>query len=1039
MLKYIVKNKKSNNKAMEFYYRQCREVVSITQGQQIMFARKDQNTGLAEVYYLNNYYLGIRQLTAKGTMITIIKDDQAEGFLVYETFDNQGSLVSKQVLDENLDVVSSTSYEDGITVTYQRSDGLITCQTINNKTVLEVTYNDNTVAYIDEFGGTTVYTLDPVWGNVVTIQLPDGRVIQDTYDVGGSALTKKTFGNSEAAPTYEFSYENGYLKSISGAQNMSYGFDYTKGELTGVTKCGSSVEEHVHSLTQTTSYYPKQNAPLYSIVRKYDKYGRLESIDNDALQCSYSVYPKFKNNGDLDENVDNSSSRLAMTKDNVSNETARYCYTDAGLLVEKTVTAKNDFSLKKSTETFEYDDLSRLHKTFYENHQTNQERSESIHYEPVLANQLSAHIEQDGNDDCKYTYVARLNNVVKVKVDFPERDELQKVTRQDMTFGGLHLAKKYTYEGSRVQSVDHVQVTTNSNGTKTERTLEKNQYAYDDAGRITQTVCEFENNANSKTITYAYDSFGRLQRENNPFLDKSFVFCYDDIGNLTNVITYAYAAPDGVLGHPISTQAFTYNADRLTAFGNKAITYNANGEMASFDGWDYSWSKGKLSRMEKTIGGSSTWAVKPSIPSIPSLPDIKAYSFTYNAFGQRTSMSYSFTEGSSSLSPVQVGDVTAYTKAFQYDHAGRLISESNVKTLYAEGSASTSIVYLYDGNTMIGMQYTANGTDNLYYFHRNLQGDVIGIYDTNGVLKVKYNYDAWGNCTIDNTQTTDIALAKANPIRYRGYYYDQDTGLYYLNARYYSPELRRFISPDDTAYLDPENVDGLNLYAYCYNDPVNYADPSGNSPTKWWEWALAGVTTAGLIVGTIFTGGLLGGAFLGAAIGAGVSLGTQAVQGQLNWAQFALDIGVGAISGMLGVSSASRLITTSVGFLIGGASNFASQLISYKSINNIVWWKVIVSACIGGIAGFMGGAGNQNAQVLNSATKVSKAMNSVNKVLGRMNTGYYSSARYAKTALTNVSNRLGKAIIQEQTKMLIESMLWYGGSTIGNNFLMGMF
>ena len=95
-------------------------------------------------------------------------------------------------------------------------------------------------------------------------------------------------------------------------------------------------------------------------------------------------------------------------------------------------------------------------------------------------------------------------------------------------------------------------------------------------------------------------------------------------------------------------------------------------------------------------------------------------------------------------------------------------------------------------------------------------------------MKVRYIYDAWGNCTIDSS-TADIELAKLNPIRYRGYYYDRDTGLYYLNARYYSPELRRFISPDDTAYLNPENVNGLNLYAYCYNDPVNYADPSGHS------------------------------------------------------------------------------------------------------------------------------------------------------------------------------------------------------------------
>ena len=95
-------------------------------------------------------------------------------------------------------------------------------------------------------------------------------------------------------------------------------------------------------------------------------------------------------------------------------------------------------------------------------------------------------------------------------------------------------------------------------------------------------------------------------------------------------------------------------------------------------------------------------------------------------------------------------------------------------------------------------------------------------------MVVKYLYDAWGNCTI-SSETTNYTLAAANPIRYRGYYYDHDTGLYYLNARYYSPKWRRFVSPDETTYLDPESVNGLNLYCYCNNDPVNFVDPSGNS------------------------------------------------------------------------------------------------------------------------------------------------------------------------------------------------------------------
>ena len=98
--------------------------------------------------------------------------------------------------------------------------------------------------------------------------------------------------------------------------------------------------------------------------------------------------------------------------------------------------------------------------------------------------------------------------------------------------------------------------------------------------------------------------------------------------------------------------------------------------------------------------------------------------------------------------------------------------------------------------------------------------------DNSGNIVVKYTYDAWGNCAIVNA--TNAEVATINRIRYRSYYLDLETKLYYLNARYYNPEWRRFISPDSVDYIDPETPNGLNLYAYCNNDPVNYADPSGH-------------------------------------------------------------------------------------------------------------------------------------------------------------------------------------------------------------------
>ena len=217
----------------------------------------------------------------------------------------------------------------------------------------------------------------------------------------------------------------------------------------------------------------------------------------------------------------------------------------------------------------------------------------------------------------------------------------------------------------------------------------------------------------------------------------------------------------------------------------------------------------------------------------------------YNAYGQRIGVRYTFRLSAPS-SAIAMGTLMGYTKAFCYDQSGRLICERKIGNYYGEGTASEQTVFLYDESGIIGMMYT--GTDDetdTYYFRRNLLGDVIGIYDTTGTKVGGYAYDAWGNCTI--TLNTN-GIATKNPIRYRGYYYDQDTGLYYLNARYYSPTWRRFISPDDTNYLDPEIESGLNLYCYCNNDPVNYADPSGHWIETVFDMFSLGVSVVDVVI-----------------------------------------------------------------------------------------------------------------------------------------------------------------------------------------------
>ena len=169
----------------------------------------------------------------------------------------------------------------------------------------------------------------------------------------------------------------------------------------------------------------------------------------------------------------------------------------------------------------------------------------------------------------------------------------------------------------------------------------------------------------------------------------------------------------------------------------------------------------------------------------------------------------------------------------------------------------------------------ANGTMLFYYLY-NLQGDVIAIVRAaTGQIVAKYSYDAWGNCTVTNA--TGYAVGDKNPFRYRGYYYDTETGLYYLNSRYYSPEFGRFINVDSELAGVGGTTHGYNLFAYCFNNPVNMSDPDGNWP-KWLEttakvFAVAAVVATAAIVVAVAVAGSGGMAVAAAGMAFGTSCG----------------------------------------------------------------------------------------------------------------------------------------------------------------------
>ena len=140
--------------------------------------------------------------------------------------------------------------------------------------------------------------------------------------------------------------------------------------------------------------------------------------------------------------------------------------------------------------------------------------------------------------------------------------------------------------------------------------------------------------------------------------------------------------------------------------------------------------------------------------------------------------------------------------------------------------STNALEYYYDESGICAINY--NGQN--YHFQKNAFGDVVRIFGWDGFPVSEYVYDAWGNCKAIDLNGVEIVdsshIANVNPFRYRGYYFDTETGFYYLESRYYNPKTCRFITPDEIKYLDPMSVGGLNLYTYCNNNPVMYKERS---------------------------------------------------------------------------------------------------------------------------------------------------------------------------------------------------------------------
>ena len=305
--------------------------------------------------------------------------------------------------------------------------------------------------------------------------------------------------------------------------------------------------------------------------------------------------------------------------------------------------------------------------------------------------------------------------------------------------------------------------------------------------------------------------------------------------------------------------------------------------------WIYTWERGR--QLKSMSNGTTTW------------------NMTYDADGMRTSR-------------------TNGTNTYYYYYESGLLTYMKYNSLvmrFTYDAQSNPVSMTYNGNT--------------YFYALNLQGDVMALLDADGNEVVSYHYNGWGKLINTTASSTGMlySLALYNPLRYRSYVYDRETGLYYLQSRYYNPTICRFISADDVSLIGANDaVISHNLYAYCSNNPVTRADDEGH----FWHLILGAVigvasqyisdVVTNLSQGKSFTESLvptstladyaaagLSGAIAATGIGFGASVAVNAaisgatyvanshIHGEeVNLEDLSLTIGIGAIAGMVGGSGA---------------------------------------------------------------------------------------------------------------------------------------
>ncbi|HHU56585.1 MAG TPA: RHS repeat-associated core domain-containing protein, partial [Acholeplasmataceae bacterium] len=732
-------------------------------------------------------------------------------------YDKEGKLIDVVKLEDynEYDENNPNSYDQRVKYQYDSQDRLVKIIMDNNyyyefiydsqNRISEVKINSSTLVsytYLMKNGYYTDMQASQKYGN--------GDIIKFIYN-DKDLIEKVQFKDSQSSTYFDkFTYEYDHLDRTASLKI----WDKNRNGINEVVKTEYYTYDINDRLVKVTD--DKGNYIRY----QYDSLGNLISLSFDINDETHFV------NYNYNKVINNNRSSLYdytqyTTKSNY-NVVKEYIYEQGALKRLKDIDLNIGLNLTIKQEFAYYGNTTRIYIINYK------------------INQIDYRYEYDYDELGNIVKILhKQNGVIVYEVEY-QYDNLNQLKREDITINKTGFNISYFNEYQYDKHGNITSISTNKSGVTETINFNYNQIWFDKLN----SYDIIKNGVTTKSVSYTYDGQGnptsitnflyndiiydkatlewdgRQLKKINIIDDGQIIYSieykYNDAGyRIRKAITkyeYQYFVQDEVIYNDgiINGTALVPNTQNLFNYYDEVTVYIAGFGYHTFTSY------GDLYIENYSFLGDLYLEVFPSgiyIYSPHSVWKVTGKILEVNVTETSTSTNYTLSNGK----VIQETDGT-YLIIYTYDYDGTLIS------------------FYYDNN----INDSINGQE--YFYIKNQQGDIIAIVNQYGQIIVEYIYDAWGNIIY----VTNNEIARINPYTYRGYRYEWETSLYYLNSRYYNPEIGRFINADDVSYLEPGSLNGLNLYTYCENNPVMMVDPSGYSP-EWWEWAISST----LIVGGI--------------------------------------------------------------------------------------------------------------------------------------------------------------------------------------------